>query len=214
MPAFPDTPVSLLSCIENRHGGMPYQTAWSTFFALYHIPLRLAVVSEFRRCKWHHVPQELLEDTMADIVVSFFKADFSYNPATGKFRNYLRQLVAWRVRDKITQHPIPTEPLDATQSTFASEGSEGQPASEILEEREIKAHQSALLNMLLEDVRQRVSPQTFLMFEMTKILGHSPESVAEQFNVKRNVVDNATFRILKKLKELGALPEYQREYFS
>lgn len=213
---FPDTPASLLSCIEHHRGGHhAYEAAWETFWTIYHSALRWAVVAAFRRCNWHHVPQDLLEETMADVVVSFYKAEFSYDPAKGKFRNYLSQLIEWRVRDKLDQLPQ-NRPLPLNFDLEPSEGGEHggeEPPDAILETKEQKAHQTALLNLLLEDVRRRVSPQTFMLFEMTKLLGHSPESVAREFNVSRNVVDNAVRRVLKKLKELGTLPEYRREYF-
>ena len=211
--AFPDTPVSLLACIEERRGGMPYQDAWRTFFDLYHVPLRLAVESAFRRCNWYQVPEDLLEETIADVVVSFFKAEFSYDPETGKFRNYLRQLAAWRVRDKLDKLPkIRPEQLESLDLDAVHTSASANPDGN-LEQKERDVYRGVLLTTLLEDVRNRVSPQTFLMFEMTKIVGKSADEVAEQFQVKRNVVDNAAYRVLAKLKELASQPEYRREYF-
>ena len=49
-----------------RRGTPGYQDAWRTFFDLYHVPLRLAVESAFRRCNWYQVPEDLLEETIAD----------------------------------------------------------------------------------------------------------------------------------------------------
>ena len=213
---FPDTPVSLLSRIEHRRDGHhTYEADWVTFWGIYHSALRWAVVAAFRRCNWHHVPQDLLEETMADVVVSFYKSEFTYDPAKGKLRHYLSQLIDWRVRDKLDALPQ-DRPRPLHLDALALEGREAEevePPDAVLEGKELQAHQRALLNLLLEDVRRRVSPQTFMLFEMTKLLGQSPESVAREFNVSRNVVDNAVRRVLKKLKELGTLPEYRREYF-
>jgi len=213
--AFPDTPVSLLSCIEERRGGVPYQHAWKAFFDLYHAPIRLAVLAAFRRCNWRQVPDELLEETVADVVISFFKATFSYDPSKGKFRSYLHQLCNRRVFDCI-------EKFEQARRNNADLLEMGEPeisaltapeGSGTLEEAEREAYRSTLLATMLEDVRHRVSPQTFLMFELTKIQGQSPDAVAAQFRVKRNVVDNASYRVLSKLKELAIQPEYRREYF-
>jgi len=193
---------------------MPYQNAWTTFFDLYHAPLRLVVLTAFNRYNWHQVPEEIVEETIADVVVSFFKADFSYDRDAGKFRNYLRQLAAWRVRDKLAKLPkIRADRLESLDGTDPDATDPGNLPDKSLEEVEQAAYQAALLSTMLEDVRNRVSPQTFLMFEMTKILDQSPDNVAEQFKVKRNVVDNAAYRVLSKLKELASQPEYQREYF-
>ena len=212
--AFPDTPVSLLSCLEERRAGMPYQDAWSTFFDLYHTPLKLAVHAAFRRCGWHNVPDELAEETIADVVVSFFKADFSYDPAKGRFRNYLRQIATWRVWDKLGKlpkiRPDQVDPLESVAESLDS-GDADSPGEDLLR-HEQAAYQSVLLATMLEDVRNRVSPQTFLMFELVKIQGQSPEEVAKDFKVKRNVVDNASYRVMKELRKLAAQPEYRKEY--
>jgi RNA polymerase sigma factor (sigma-70 family) len=212
--AFPNTPVSLLACIEERRGGLPYQNAWATFFDLYHEPLSMVVQAAFRQYNWYQVPDDVLEETIADVVVSFFKAKFTYDPEAGRFRNYLRQLAGWRVQDKIAKMAkVRAERLQPTESEDLEiiDSSVNAPDLEI-DAREQNTYRAALLATMLEDVRNRVSPQTFLMFEMTKILGHSPDAVAEQFKVKRNVVDNAAYRVLGKLKELANNPEYQREY--
>ncbi len=194
---------------------MPYQDAWTTFFDLYHAPLKLAVLAAFRRSNWHQVPDEMVEETIADVVVSFFKADFSYDPAKGRFRNYLRQLATWRVWDKLGKlpkiRPDQTAPLEAVDAECLDHGNPDGPGDDLLR-REQAAYQSVLLATMLEDVKNRVSPQTFLMFELVKIQGQSPEEVAKDFKVKRNVVDNASYRVLAKLRELAAQPEYQKEY--
>jgi RNA polymerase sigma factor (sigma-70 family) len=210
---FPDTPVSLLSCIEGRRGGMPYQDAWRSFFDLYHGPIRAAALGTFGRYNWNQVPEDLLEEVIADVVVSFFKAEFSYDPERGRFRNYLRQLTAWRIMDKLGKLPAtPSTQLESvSEADLADPIDSHQPAGE-LDCKEQDIYRAALFATMLEDVRNRVSPQTFLMFEMTKVQGHDPAAVAKQFGVKRNVVDNATHRVIGKLRELATQPEYRKEY--
>ena len=214
--AFPDTPISLLSCLEERRGGMPNQDAWKSFFDLYHGPIRAAALGTFRRYNWHEVPEDVLEEVISDVVVSFYKAEFSYDPARGRFRNYLRQLTAWRIMDKLGKLPKirsdQCEPLEAADNAGVSSPRAVDPSGD-MEGQEQEAYQAALLATMLEDVRNRVSPQTFLMFEMTKMQGRSPDDVAAWFKVKRNVVDNASYRVLSKLRELASQPDYRREYF-
>ena len=202
-----------MACLEDRRGGMPFQNAWTTFFNLYHGPIRVAALGAFRRYNWHQVPEDVLEEVIADVVVSFFKAEFCYDPTRGKFRNYLRQLIAWRIMDKLGKlPPLRADQLDSVdEAQLADTTISGQPCGE-LQQKEQDAYRSALFATMLEDVRHRVSPQTFLMFEMTKIQGCSADKVASQFKVKRNVVDNASYRVLAKLRELASQPEYRKEY--
>ncbi len=209
--AFPETPVSLLSCIEERRGGMPYQDAWQSFFDLYHGPIRAAALGTFRRYNWNQVPEDLLEEVIADVVVSFFKAEFSYDPAYGRFRNYLRQLTAWRIMDKLGKLPAtPPAQLESI-ADLADPFYSHQPDGE-LDCKEHDTYRASLFATMLEDVRNRVSPQTFVMFELTKVQSRSPDEVAAQFKVKRNVVDNATYRVMKELRKLATQPEYRKEY--
>lgn len=210
---FPDTPVSLLSCIEGRRGGMPYQDAWRSFFDLYHGPIRVAALSTFRRYNWQQVPEDLLEEIIADVVVSFFKTEFSYDPARGRFRNYLRKLTEWRILDKLGTLPVKSPALlESLKEADLADNIESHRPDGELDEKEQEAYRATLFATMLEDVRNRVSPQTFVMFEMTKVHGCDPASVAKQFGVKRNVVDNATHRVLNKLRELACQPEYRKEY--
>jgi len=159
------------------------------------------------------VPEDMLEEVIADVVVSFFKAEFAYDPARGRFRNYLRQLTAWRIMDKLGKLP-PTPPvqLESLAETDLADPTNAHRPDGELETQEHDAYRSAIFATMLEDVRNRVSPQTFLMFEMTKIQGCNPDDVAKQFKVKRNVVDNASYRVLNKLRELACQPEYRKEY--
>ncbi len=211
--AFPETPQTLLSRLEERKTGMPFQDDWRLFFDLYHGPLRTAALGTFRHYNWTQVPEDVLEEVITDVVVSFFKAEFSYDPKRGKFRNYLRQLVVWRIKDRFGRLPsTPPASLDAMdEAELADPVDDRQPAGE-LESKEQASYRAALFATMLEDVRKEVSPQTFLIFEMTKIQGCNPNEVAGRFKIKRNVVDNAAYRVLEKLRQLASRPEYRKEY--
>lgn len=217
--AFPDTPVTLLARLEERKNGVPNQQAWESFFDLYHSAIRMAVEGAFRSCGWHSTPKSILEETISDVVVSFYKGGQSFDPEKGKFRNYLRQLAQWRVRDQLAKSLATAErmvrqgmvlPDDDHPSALASDT---ESAVELLSARDLQEYRDALLATLLEDVRQRVAPQTFAMFDLCKLQGKTPDEVATFFKVKRNAVDNAVYRVTQKLKELAAQPEYRKEYF-
>ena len=54
-----------------------------------------------------------------------------------------------------------------------------------------------------------VSPRTYLIFELVKLDGESPEEVAKELGVRRNVIDNTIFKAMKKLREISPLEEIQ-----
>jgi DNA-directed RNA polymerase specialized sigma24 family protein len=65
--------------------------------------------------------------------------------------------------------------------------------------------------MLLDDVRDRVSPRVFVIFDAVKLQHQSPEEVAKEFQVSRHVVDNSIYKVISKLRELAQTPDYRKE---
>jgi len=213
---YPDTPVSLLSRLEKGKSGPSYQTAWNEFFDLYHNAIRISALGTFRRFHWVDVPPELLDEIVADVVVSFFKADFRYDPDRGgRFRNYLRQLTTWRIMDKFGKLPAhATERVEGAGEEQHAELLDLNQPDSAMDERERTAFRSALLATMLEDVRAQIDPQTFFFFEQAKLCGERPEALAAQYEVRRNVVDLAVHRVMRRLQALAGQPEYRKEYLS
>ena len=73
------------------------------------------------------------------------------------------------------------------------------------------AFRSALLGTLLAALHAEVSPRTYLIFELVKLNGESPEEVAEQLGVQRNVIDNTIFKAMRKLREISKREEILQE---
>jgi RNA polymerase sigma-70 factor (ECF subfamily) len=65
--------------------------------------------------------------------------------------------------------------------------------------------------MLIDDVRERVSPRAFAIFDAVKLQHQRPEDVAKEFQVNRNVVDNSIYKVINKLRELAQMPDYRKE---
>jgi RNA polymerase sigma-70 factor (ECF subfamily) len=66
------------------------------------------------------------------------------------------------------------------------------------------AFEKAMLVVLLNLVRQEVTPQTFQAFELTARHGLSGAEVAEITGLRRDAVYAARSRVLARLQELGA----------
>jgi len=66
---------------------------------------------------------------------------------------------------------------------------------------------------LIEDLRTQIPLRHFEIFEMTKLREMPPDQVAKELGVKRNVVDNTVYKVMKRLREIAARPEYQDEYY-
>jgi RNA polymerase sigma factor (sigma-70 family) len=208
--AFPSTPVSILARLGQDHGSRDWNRAWSSFVELYSPAMRLAAQAEFHRVGWHQQDDHLIDEVVSDAVVKFLKASgsFSYDSTKGRFRNYLRQIIAWCVRDHLTasNHPVgSSDELDGLTDHNSQE-----PYRSLLELEE-KAWRNATLQAMLEEARTILGPQTMLIFEMAKILEQPVEEVMTQLRVSRSTVDNANHRVMKLLKELSSSPDFQEE---
>ena len=69
------------------------------------------------------------------------------------------------------------------------------------------------MKTLIEDLRAQIPMRHFEIFEMVRLKQMAPDEVAAELGVKRNVVDNTVYKVMKRLREMAAKPEYQDEYY-
>ena len=150
--------------------------------------------------------QEALEDVVATVVVDFFKRD-RFEPERGRLRTYLRVLTNARIVDMLRKE----KPLDHDSIADGEELVESLPAESPEEER---SFQQALLATLIEDLREQIPLRQFEMFEMVKLKGMSPDQAAAELGVNRGVVDNTIYKVMIRLREIGARAQYQEEYYA
>lgn len=205
---FPSTPVSMIERLVLGDSSRDWNRAWERFVEIYSPALRATIRAEFTRVGWHSVDEGVITSVLSDVVVKFLKASgsFRYNPAEGKFRNYLSQIVRWCVRDHLTtsnRHPGGEE--------LTEENDKADPTADEPHKNIDRAWKHAAFRTLLEEARERVSPQTILIFEMTKVLEQPVEEVMDQLRVSRSTIDNANRRILTLLRELAEKAPFKEE---
>ena len=163
------------------------------------------LVSAYRYHTGNAVPrQEALEDVVATVVVDFFKRD-RFEPERGRLRTYLRVLTNARIVDMLRKE----KPLDHDSLADGEELVESLPAESPEEER---SFQQALLATLIEDLREHIPLRQFEIFEMVKLKGISPDAAAAELGVNRGVIDNTIYKVMIRLREIAANPEYEEEY--
>jgi RNA polymerase sigma factor (sigma-70 family) len=212
--AYPDTPATLLEKLAHRELEAPWHEAWQTFTDLYLPAIRWSVLRSFARCNWHRTPNHMVEDVLSDVVVALVRGQekFHYNPEEGRFRNYIKQLVHWKVIDRIKAHPNHVDAGMERLDTHTDESVEN--GLESLARREDEAWEASTLGLLLEEVRRRVSPQTYMVFEMTKLQNRPVEDVMEEMGMTRSAVDTANHRVMKALSRLASTTAFKRELMS
>jgi RNA polymerase sigma factor (sigma-70 family) len=221
---YPDTPKTLISRIYSPQKGMHNNLAWTSFFNLYHEAIQASIYKSLAKNGWLKVNEQVMEDIISDVLVSLLKTQVDYDRSKN-FRGFLKQTIDWRVTDYIRKQNTAinrnTQSYDVNISDESETKSvemiksEDPNALEILEEKEEeerKAHQRSLMATMIEDLRTRVAPKTFQIFERSKLHHENIEKIMKDLNVTRGVVDNANYKCLNKLKELARQDDYKKEF--
>jgi RNA polymerase sigma-70 factor (ECF subfamily) len=186
------TQASLLDRL--RDGADPL--AWQEFYGRYW--RALYAFATRRGCS-----EQTAEDVVQDVMVAVFenRLVFRYDPARGRYRNWLltlvRQKIALRRREQAHERrPIGGEEGDGIPELAAAED---RP-----DEAWDAAFEGSLLLALLDTVRREVSPETYQAFELTTLYGLPGAEAAQITGLTRNAVYLARQRVLQRLRELGA----------
>jgi RNA polymerase sigma factor (sigma-70 family) len=169
--------------------------AWDEFYQRYG---RLVFATARRRGCSEHTAEEIVQDVMLRV---FERRDlFRYDPARGRFRDWLGAVVRGAVADfrrrpaqriRAGGEPVPD---------VADAGSADPDPDSAWEE----AFDEATLAALLDVARREVEPRSFQAFEMLALRELSGVEVARLTGLSRNAAYLAHRRVLRRLKELGA----------
>ncbi|MCP4453169.1 MAG: sigma-70 family RNA polymerase sigma factor [Planctomycetes bacterium] len=186
------TRITLLQRLRNGSDHL----SWEDFFARYW-PLI------YRSAKFHGCSDNTAEEVVQDVMLVVFqqKDVFQYDPARGRFRDWLGTVV----KNKVAHYR--RRPAERERSV-GSEGdnalnqipSEAPPPDAAWE----AAYEEALLTVLLDTVRREMNPKTYLAFELCALGELSGKQVSEITGMSRNAVYKSHRRVLKRLTELGA----------
>ncbi len=192
-PGSPKTRATLLERI--RDGSDP--VAWEEFFARY---WRLVFFFARRRGCSQHTAEEVVQDVMTTV---FQNRDvFRYDPAQGRFRDWLATVV----RNQVALHRrAPAQRVRARGGDMEDEISTPRAATGMApDELWEAAFEETLSAALLDVVRRQVEPCTYQAFELTALGEFSGAEVAAVTGLSRNAVYQARRAVLKRLRELGS----------
>ncbi|HBO43385.1 MAG TPA: hypothetical protein DD670_05540 [Planctomycetaceae bacterium] len=173
-----------------RNGDDPM--AWDDFFERY---WRLVFAFARRRGCSDNTAEEIVQEVMTTV---FEQRDvFSYDPARGRFRDWLGTVV----RNKVARHrrepaqriragaaPTPPEPID-----------DGPDAEQLWQ----STFEQSLLAVLLDAVRREFNPRTYQAFELTALGGIAGKEAARLTGLSRNAVYLARRAVTRRLARLA-----------
>ncbi len=176
-----------------RDGDAPL--AWEEFFDRY---WRLIYSFSRRRGCSEQTAEEVVQDVM---MVVFEQRDvFRYDPARGRFRDWLLTVVCNQVAQR-RRRPSDRQRARGGNSSDAM----AEVATDDVQPDDAwqAAFEISLLSALLEVVRHEVNPRTFQAFELFAIEELSGAEVARITGLSRNAVYQARKNVLRRLTELG-----------
>jgi RNA polymerase sigma factor (sigma-70 family) len=180
--------------LERLHEGAD-PLAWEEFYQRY-CPL-IYIFAKRRDCS-DHTAEEIVQEVMLTV---FEQRDlFQYDPARGRFRNWLGVLV----RNKVVQHrrkPSQRERAGGGADALPIEPQADDPGPGEAWEA---AFEEALLLVLLDVLRREMNPQAYQAFELLTLGELTGAQVAKYTGLGPTGVYRAQKRALKRLRELGA----------
>jgi len=169
--------------------------AWEEFYARYwRLIYRFA---RLRGCS-EHTAEEVVQEAMLAV---FRQRDvFRYDPARGRFRDWLltivRNLIVLRRRQPSGRVRAVADDAPALAELAAGDAAPDEAWETAFEE--------ALLANLLDVVRSEVAPETYQAFELLVLHEMSGREVSQVTGLSRNAAYLARKRVLARLRELGA----------
>jgi RNA polymerase sigma-70 factor (ECF subfamily) len=175
-----------------REGSDPL--VWDEFFRRYW-PL---IYSYARQggCS-EHTAEEIVQDVMLKVFEQ--KEVYQYDPARGRFRDWLRRLA----RNKLAEHR-----RRPAQRVRGRGGDSGIETAEADDEASTDAaweetFERTLLAVLLEVVQQEMNPRSYQAFELFVLCDLSGAEVARMTGLSRSAVYQAHRAVLQRLEKLG-----------
>lgn len=191
------TKKTLLRRIQNND-----DISWNEFY-LFYWPFVLAIGKRLG------LMQEDCKDLMQEIMFSLFngKQILRYDASKGRFRTYFGLIVRRKVfkmlRDsaRFPQFSIPIP--DASDVISDSDDLPDTPDANYPFQRIFdEEYRQYLFSLALNELRVRVQPSTYDIFEMVALQNRPPKEVAKHLGIDRNIIDKYCSRCRKTLQKI------------
>ena len=171
--------------IFSRLRASPESTEWETFCDRYS-PVVFSVALA------HGLGEADARDTVQEVMLRFYRnmGQFRYDPARGRFRNYLYTMTLNVVRAQLAERARRAVPLDPAHLYAAHNPKD-------VWDREWRSNE---LRTGLRAVADEVEPKTFQAFQLSVLEEWPTEKVARFLGLSRQSVYQAKSRVIRKLR--------------
>jgi len=174
------------------------QSSWQEFFDIYW----KLIYGVARKAGLNEVEaQDVVQETLFSVARHI--PQFKYNPAIGSFKAWLLNMTRWRIVDQLRKRgPVMERGADsddtARTATVEKIPDDNVPDLSALWEADWEKN---LLDAAMANVKSRLDPQKFQIFDFYVNKEWPPEKVAQTFNVSVNQVYLAKNRVTETLRE-------------
>ena len=177
--------------------------SWSEFYNLYW-PFVCAIGQ-----KLGMMPEDC-KDLMQEIMITLFNGQeiLHYDASKGKFRTYFGQIVCHKALKMLRESARSSSFLVPTPDASDVSRSNPQTLSDVRDGNDQfqkifdEEYSKYLLSLALNELRNRVEPETYDIFEMVVLQERSPNDVARHLGLSRAVIDVYCSRCRKKLQNI------------
>lgn len=198
MPSKTDELIPTRATLLQRLKDWQDQASWQEFFDLYQNLIRgVALKSGLSQAEAEDVVQETMMAVAKNI------PGFKYDPAVCSFKTWLLNMTRWRITDQIRKRG----PAHGNSLPAFAETPDTQTTGEIVDPNADKLNavwdrewEKTLLDAAVANVKRRLEPEKYQLFDFYVNKSWAPEKVAKSFNVSLNQVYLAKSRIEKLIK--------------
>jgi RNA polymerase sigma-70 factor (ECF subfamily) len=188
------TRASLLARLKDWRDQSSWQEFFDTYWRLIYGVARRAGLDDGGA-------QDVVQETL--LSVAKHMPTFEYNPAIGSFKGWLLKLTRWRIIDQLRKRP----PLPARRPTSSDEASGTAtverlvaPESLALDKLWQDEWEKNLLDAAIANVKRRLDPQKYQIYDFYVNKGWPAEKVAAQFHVPVGQVHLAKHRVTELIR--------------
>ena len=192
---FIPTRATLINRLKNWQDQASWQDFFDTYWKLIYGLARKFGLNE-------EDAQDVVQETM--VSVANHMPNFKYDPKLGSFKSWLRTLIRWRISDHIRKRgPANSVPIQLDSETgddsFALKELPDKD-SQTLDQFYEQEWQKNVLNAAIANVKRKLDPQKYQIFDVYVNKEWPPEKVAAAFKISVDQVYLAKHRVTELIK--------------
>jgi RNA polymerase sigma-70 factor (ECF subfamily) len=186
------TRASLIVRLKDLQDNSSWQEFFDTYWKLIYGVARKSGMTDAEA-------QDVVQETMLSVVKHM--PDFQYNPALGSFKAWLLQMTRWRIIDQVRKRP--PDDLRHPRSDGTGTGTIERvidPEGNDLDKEWDAEWEKHLLDAAVSNVKRKLDPQKYQIFDFYVNKDWPPEKVAGWFQIPVEQVYLAKHRITELIK--------------